>query len=113
MKKNNKKATKPVYAVNLTNVTSPTDVKVAYIRAKATNGVKLDDEEVDYLIIAGVKVAMDTVDEYLDETESKVIRVKDDKIYKQLEKIMKGIIEPKKPWYKRFWAWMTKPFKKK
>lgn len=112
MKKNKSK-----YVVDLTEIwdkdASTDDVKVAYIRAKATSGIPVSNDDVDFLIVAGIKVTLNAYKEFVEDQEKNVIRIKDNKLYNQLEKAFNNAMNPKKPWYKRFWGWITKPFNKK
>ena len=112
MKKQVKKETKPMLIVNLTDIETPEDIRYSFLYAKATQGFKLTNDEVEELVLFGVRLATRVIDEALAERQKKVIKVVDDKIYNKLEKIFDGIINPKQPWYKRFWNWVKNPFKK-
>lgn len=110
MKKTTKK---PAFIVDLTKAESVTDIKFEFIRAKAKAGVKLDDEEIFFLVNLGATMAIEVIDECIEQLNAKTVHIHDDKLYNKLEGILKEAMEPKKPWYKRFWGWITKPFKKK
>lgn len=113
MKKQVKSEEKPMLIVNLTDIETPEDIRYSFLYAKATQGFKLTKEEVEELVMFGVHLAAEIIDDAVAEQQKKVIWVVDDKIFKQVEKIFEKITNPKKPWYKRFWSWITKPFKKK
>lgn len=107
-----KKTVKPAFIVDLTKAETCEDIKFEFIRAKAKAGVKLDDEEIFFLVNLGATMAIEVIDECIEQLNAKTVHIHDDKLYNKLEGILKEAMEPKKPWYKRFWAWMTKPFKK-
>lgn len=112
MKKQVKKNTKPVLKVDLTDVETPEDIRYSFLYAKATQGFKMTKAEVEELVMFGVRLATEVIDNTLAERQKNIIKVVDDKIYNKLEKIFDDIVNPKKPWYKRLWNWITKPFKK-
>lgn len=112
MKKQVKKETKPVLKVDLTDVETPEDIRYSFLYAKATQGFKMTKEEVEELVMFGVRLATEVIDRALAEKQKQVVTIVDDKLYNKLENIFKNIGKPKKPWYKRFWGWVTKPFKK-
>lgn len=110
--KTKKSAKKPAIIVDLTDVYSPEDVKFEFIRAKAHAGV-LTDDEIYSLVKYGSTLTLDLIDTCLDQFYQEHVRViHDDDLAKQLTKLVMNKINPKKPWYKRFWGWITKPFKK-
>lgn len=111
MKKQVKKS-KYTYVVDLVDAETPLDVKMSFIRAKATNGVKVSDDDIDFLILSGAIITTKIVNDMIEEYESKVIKIKDDKIFDDFQKLIKRATQPKKPWYKRFWGWIKNPFKK-
>ena len=104
---------KPAFIVDLTKAETIEDIKFEFIRAKAKAGVKLDDEEIYFLINLGATMAIEVIDDCIEKLNAKTVHIQDDKLYEKLEGILKEAMEPKKPWYKRFWNWITKPFKKK
>ena len=112
MKKQVKKETKPVLIVDLTDVENPEDVRYSFLCAKATQGFKMTKAEVEELVWFGVRLATEVIDNALAEKQKQVVTIVDDKLYNKLEDIFMNIGKPKKPWYKRFWGWITKPFKK-
>ena len=112
MKKQVKKETKPMLIVDLTDVETPEDIRYSFLYAKATQGFKMTKAEVEELVMFGVRLATEVIDRALAEKQKQVVTIVDDKLYNKLENIFKNIGKPKKPWYKRFWGWVTKPFKK-
>lgn len=97
---------KPTFVVDLTNCETPTEVKFQFICDKAKAGVKLSGDDILFIMNVGANVALDAVDEVIEENTAKMIYTADiDK--KKVQKIIK-IIEKKDPWYKRFWNWLTR-----
>ena len=107
-----KTTNKSAFIVDLTNVESCDDIKFEFIRGKALAGVKLTDDEIMYLINLGAKLAVEVIDECIEKLNAKTVHIQDDKLYDELEKILKKAVQPKTPWYKKVWNWITKPFKK-
>lgn len=102
MKKETKKVTKktvkktvikPKFIVDLTKAETCEDIKFEFIKAKATQGVAVTEEDILFLVNLGAEIALKYIDMCIEE-------------------INKKATQPKKPWYKRFWGWLTKPFKK-
>ena len=112
MKKQVKKDMKPMLIVDLTDAETPADIRYSFLYAMAEQGYKMTKEEIEELVMFGVRLAAEVIDNALAERQKNVIKVVDDKIYNKLEKIFDDIVNPKKPWYKRFWNWITKPFRK-
>jgi len=111
MKKNIK--TKPAFIVDLTNVGNCDDIKFEFIRAKATQGVAITEDDITWLVMLGVKITGDILNEIDEECEKNIVRIQDDKLFNKLENILKEATgKKKKPWYKRFWGWIKHPFKK-
>ena len=70
----------------------------------------ITEDDITWLVMLGVKITGDIINE---ENEKNTIRIQDDKLINKLEDILKEATGKKKdPWYKRFWGWITKPFKK-
>jgi hypothetical protein len=112
-KKETKKVTKkPKFIVDLTKAETCEDVKFEFIKAKATQGVAITEEDILFLINIGAEIAIKYIDMCIEEINKKTIKIHDEKLYSELEHILKKAMKPKKPWYKRFWGWMKKPFKK-
>ena len=103
-----KTSTSPNYIVDLTKVESCDDIKLSFIRGKALAGIKLTEGEFRYIIRYGAEIAMDTIENFVNQQKAIVFPDVD---METAEKVMK-ILQGKKPWYKRFWNWITKPFKK-
>ena len=95
------KTKKPEVIVNLTDAETPEDVRYSFIMAKARAGVAITEQDVDWLINVGAKAI------------AEVIIVERNKLYNQLVKTFDKAVNPKEPWYKRFWNWLKKPFTKK
>lgn len=113
MKNTTKKTTKPAFVVDLTNVKTCEDIKLEFIVAKAKSGVKLDDDEIMFLINLGAILAIEVIDECIEKLNAKTVHIQDDELYHELEKLLEKAVAPKKtPWYKKAWNWITKPFKK-
>ena len=113
MKNNNKKAAKPVYVVNLTDIETADDVKLEFVHAKARSGVAIDNDDVVWLIALGAKLTCEAIDKSIEDRNKNVIKIEDDSLYNKLEDILVRAIAPKQPWYKRTWRWITKPFRKR
>ena len=112
-KKTAKKVTKkPAFIVDLTKAETCDDVKFEFIKAKATQGVAITEDDILFLVMLGANLAMEYIDKCIEEINKKTVKIQDDKLYNELESLIKKAIKPKKPWYNRFWGWLTKPFKK-
>lgn len=111
MKKTNNKYT---FVVDLTSAETCEDVKLEFIKAKALQGKKIDMDEFKFIIQYGAQLAFDTIDICIDAflKSDKYTKIEDDDLAKDILKLVEKKIKPKKPWYKRFWSWLTKPFKK-
>ena len=114
-KKATKKVTKkvePKFVVDLTKANTTDDIKFEFIKAKATQGVAITEDDILFLVNLGAEIAMKYIDMCIEEIEKKTVKIHDEKLYKELTDLLKKATKPKKPWYKRFWSWLTKPFKK-
>lgn len=113
--KNVKKNTKPTIIVDLTKVESCEDIRFEFIRAKAKAGVALTESEINQVIAYGAHLTLDAIDSLCNQFASDIVRVKitDKKQIKQLKKMVKSVVEPKTPWYKKVWNWIKSPFVKK
>ena len=111
MKKEIKKGT-PEVIVNLVNAETPEDVRFEFILAKTRAGIAIKEEDVKWLLAAGAKMVCEIIDDEIEKRESETIKIKDNALYEKLTGILTSAIVPKKPWYKRFWGWITKPFRK-
>lgn len=121
MKKETKKTTKkvakkvtskPKFIVDLTKVETCEDIKFEFIKAKATQGVAITEDDILFLVNLGAEIALEYIDKCIDEINKQTIKIQDDKLFDELTNLLKKATQPKKPWYKRFWSWITKPFKK-
>lgn len=114
MKKETKKSTKKAkYVVDLTNAVTPEDVKFEFIKAKCLAGVKITEDEFKFMLMCGANLALDALEEYIEQriAEEKRVVIQDDKLVQEMLKLIMKHTQ-KKPWYKRFWAWIKNPFKK-
>lgn len=121
MKKETKKTTKkvakkvtskPKFIVDLTKVETCEDIKFEFIKAKATQGVAITEDDILFLVNLGAEIALEYIDKCIDEINKQTIKIQDDKLFDELTNLLRKATQPKKPWYKRFWSWITKPFKK-
>lgn len=99
MKKNTKK-TKPTFVVDLSNVESVEDVKIAFIEAKAKAGVPVTMNELLAYVRIGLKIAAEL------EKENMTL-IENDELANKMLKLIKKYENKKTPWYKRFWNWVT------
>ena len=112
MKKNTTK--KPELVVNLTAVDSCDDIQLEFIKAKSMQGFNITEDEFKFIVKYGAELAFDTIDACLDAfmASGNYTKVEDDQLAQDIMKLIEKKLNPKKPWYKRFWGWLTKPFKK-
>ena len=113
--KNTKKTTnKPCFIVDLTGAVDSDDIRFEFIKAKALQGVKITKDDLAFIAFIGAKVAFETIDEKLNELykSCSYTAIEDDKLVQDVLKLIDKATKPKNPWYKRFWGWITKPFKK-
>lgn len=98
------------YVVDLTSVETCDDIQLEFIKAKALQGQKIDEDEFKFIIKYGVTLAFDTIDACIDQLimSSKYTRIEDDDLVQDMLKLIKKHAKPKKPWYKRLWAWITR-----
>lgn len=109
MKKSNIK-----FVVNLTDVETCDDIQLEFIKGKALAGVAITEDEFKFIVQYGAQLAFDTIDACLEAflKSDKYTKIEDDKLAHDILKLIEKSVKPKKPWYKRFWGWLTKPFKK-
>lgn len=109
MKKDNIK-----FVVNLTNVETCDDIQLEFIKGKALAGVAITEDEFKFIVQYGAQLAFDTIDACLEAfiKSDKYTKIEDDKLAQDILKLIEKSVNPKKPWYKRFWSWVTRPFKK-
>ena len=82
-----KKTFKPTYIVDITDVNTVEDMKVKFALAKHNAGIALTDAELKTIISYAVNLVPTECVCNIDVYEVK---------------------ENKKPWYKRFWNWITR-----
>lgn len=110
MKKDNIK-----FVVNLTDVETCDDIQLEFIKGKALAGVAITEDEFKFIVQYGAQLAFDTIDACLEAflKSDKYTKIEDDELAQDILKLIEKSVKPKKkPWYKRFWGWLTKPFKK-
>lgn len=109
MKKNNIK-----FVVNLTDIETCDDIQLEFIKGKALAGVAITEDEFKFIVQYGAQLAFDTIDACIEAflQSDKYTKIEDDDLAQELLKLIENSLKPKKPWYKRLWAWITKPFKK-
>ena len=97
------------YVVDLTDVESCDDIQLEFIKAKALQGQKITEDEFKFIIKYGVDLAFDTIDACIDQliASNKYTRIEDDDLVQDMIKLIEKHAKPKKPWYKRLWAWIT------
>lgn len=84
---NRNKNTKPAYIVDITDATNIEDMKAAFALGKHNAGIPLTDDELKTIIQYTIKMVP-------------TVCICDVKVY--------DVVEKKKPWYKRFWNWITR-----
>ena len=114
MKKTETSTKKAKYVVNLTNIDAPEDIQLEFIKAKVLAGVKITEDEFKFIVRYGADLAFNTIDNYLDifVKSTNSITIENNKLVKDIIKLINDSTKPKKPWYKRFFGWIAKPFKK-
>ena len=100
-KKTNKKEFKPAFIIDATNCETVEDFLIEKAWAKYDAGLDLNTKDVDALIDDAVDT---TIDEIFDGHNAAVIE--GDTIVGMTA--VKVEVEEKKPWYKRFWNWLTR-----
>lgn len=91
-KKTTKNKVKPAYKADITNCETVNDVKLAFALAKHNAKLSLTDDNLETIINA-------VLDEFMEQ-------------YPMVTVVNCECYCKKTPWYKRFWNWLTKPFKK-
>ena len=110
MKKETKSTKQPELIVNLTAVDTCDDIQLEFIKAKSMQGFSISEDEFKFIVKYGAELAFDTIDACLDAfiASGSYTRIEDDKLAEDIVKLIKKSIKPKKPWYKRFWHWLTR-----
>lgn len=98
-----KKTPKYTFIVDLTDCVSPEDVKFEFIKAKATSGVAITEDDINFILTIGMTIALDTIDSAIAGIKYASYETND---VNKIKKIVK-ILKKKDPWYKRFWRWIT------
>lgn len=106
MKATKKTTVKPCFIVNLTEAEDSRDIRFEFIKAKALKGIKIEKDDILFLLTLGADIALEVIDDKINEFYANEETVKS--VFNAITKAA----APKKPWYKRFWGWITKPFKK-
>ena len=110
----NKKSTKkaPAFIVNYTDIQWPQDVIFEIIISKVRSGIAITKEEAAALVEFGADCALEAMEEYVANMNTKSFVIDDDEFARKLLKMCMDKATKKQPWYKRFWKWLTKPFRK-
>ena len=110
MKKNNIK-----FVVNLTDIETCDDIQLEFIKGKVLAGVAITEDEFKFIVQYGAQLAFDTIDACIEAflQSDKYTKIEDDNLANDILKLIEKSIKPKKPWYKRLWAWIKSPFIKK
>jgi len=98
------------FIVNLTKVENCDDIRLEFIKGKVLSGVKITEEEFKFIVSYGVVLAFNTIDKCIDNlTKSYTYtKIENDKLVKDIINLIDNSVNPKKPWYKRFWGWITR-----
>jgi len=102
-----KTSKKPAFVVDLTTAETPLDIAYEHAQAKVRAGLPITQDEADVIERAGFVTAVDFVDQCVAECDAHTTYIEDDKLAKKLLKTIQKATEPKRPWYKRFWRWVT------
>ena len=100
-KKITKKIFKPAYIIDLTDCETEEDFLIEKAWAKYEAGLDINTKEADALIDDAIDV---TIEEMFDGHNAAVI---EGNTIIGLDAV-KVEVEEKKPWYKRFWNWLTR-----
>lgn len=114
IKKTTKKTTKiakPKYIVDLTDIETPADMELEFIKAKVLAGVAITEEEFKFVLRFGAHIATEAFKDAFLANATQVTMSAEDA--NDIIDYIKDKIYPKTPWYKRAWNWITKPFKRK
>lgn len=105
MTKKTTKKVKPAFIVDLTWAETSSDVMLAFANARFKAHIPLEERDYDIIVITATFEAQEVVNEII----SSMI----DAQTLMLNSICAACSMHEKPWYKRLWDWITKPFKKK
>ena len=105
MKKN-----KAAYTVDITNIDSVDNTKLSFIKARALSGQKITEDEFNEIFLSGVASILNVIDKAVDDIckNSQTVVFTDKNDIGKIIDCVECIVNPKKPWYKRFWAWITR-----
>ena len=102
------KSDNKIIIVDLTKVKNVNDITDAFILAKVNAGVPISIEELICAKFNSIDRVFSELEEYEYELSSKTTFIEDDELAKELISIIDTYTKPKKkPWYKRFWRWIT------
>lgn len=104
VKKIKRSTKKPMFVVDATNIACPDDVAIQFIMAKTRSGIAVKDTDIAFAIMFGANIAINTINSFYSNGVAK---------YTELGNILKKATNAKKPWYKKIWNWIKKPFVKK
>lgn len=109
MAKTKKTTIKPDFIVNLTNVESVEDINLAFIEGKIKAAKPISWNEymmlIDIITDVAANVANDMFDAFTGFKKTNPIEISK----KEFDEIVNIINHTqKKPWYKRFWNWLTR-----
>lgn len=110
--KNTKKVIKPEFIVDMTTAETPLDVVYEFAEAKVRAGKPITQTEADAIEKTGFMTAVEAVDACITEVEKHTTYIEDDKLAKDMIKLIEKYQTKKQPLYKRFWNWLKKPFTK-
>ena len=104
------KNTKPAFIVDLTNIESCEDIRFEFVKAKATQGVAVSKEDIEFIVNYGANLAINLIDSYITQfcDANTVVQITDKNVVKDIVKYVEKKIVKKDPWYKRFWKWVTR-----
>jgi len=104
MVKKTKKPAKPVFVIDLTQCDSAEEMYEALLNAKLEAKLPLSKYEISKLIeYKLVEGFANLIEEMFDGHNALVIEGDDIRAFDAI----KVTVEEKKPWYKRFWNWLT------
>ena len=106
-KKNTKK---PTFIVDLTNIECCEDIRFEFVKAKATQGVAVSKEDIEFIVNYGANLAINLIDSYIAKfcDANSVVQITDKNVVKDIVKYVEKKIVKKEPWYKRLWKWVTR-----
>ena len=107
---------KPAFIVDFTDIDTLNiqDISVRFVESKLNEGMNISPREAMILVTDTIRKDAETFENIVSGAFLST------EVLKEVEKMAEVlnetcnmcVIRNKKPWYKRFWAWLTKPFKK-